>query len=416
MATADPSIFNALMPRKSAFDYANEFEQQDMRREQQGMARQQNALALEQARRQQAQAEAANALQMKLRTDIGSLGPAPTDEQLGSVYLRHGAVDKYMDVRKSGADLAYKRAQTAKEAAEAGAKTWEQRQKERNQAVLDLVNFASPQEAVANIQERVQGGLLPPQVGQGLIASLQGEQNFDAWRMKVIRGMMSATDQVQAQQRDQEIGLKRDQFGLQANNEIIGPDGRVNQQLLGAKQQVARAGASSVNISTGQKGLDNEFKLRGEFKQEPVYKAHQEMQAAYSQIQQALKQATPAGDLAGATKIMKLLDPNSVVRESELGMAIAATGLLDRVQNYASNIISGNKLTPKQRTEFQALADALMSESVKHYNSKRSEYERLGGEYGLNAPRALGPSAAPTVTPATAGPTLRFDANGNPVK
>jgi hypothetical protein len=155
-----------------------------------------------------------------------------------------------------------------------------------------------------------------------------------------------------------------------------------------------RAGASSVSVNMGQKGLDNEFKLRDGFKGEPVYKAHQEMQSAYSQIRQSLGQATPAGDLAGATKIMKLLDPGSVVRESELGMAMAATGLLDRAQNYANMVITGQKLTPTQRKEFQQLADALYGESVSQFNAKRSEYERLGGEYGLNAGRALGPNAA----------------------
>lgn len=193
--------------------------------------------------------------------------------------------------------------------------------------------------------------------------------------------------------------MQQREFDLKAKNELIGPDGKVNTALLGAKQQVAKAGASSVNVNTGQKGFENELKLRGDFRGEPVYKAHQEMQSAYSQIQQSLKQATPAGDLAGATKIMKLLDPGSVVRESELGMAMAATGLLDRVQNYAQNIISGNKLTPKQRGEFQKLADALYGESVKAYNSKRSEYQKLGGEYGLNADRAVGAPASMAANP-----------------
>lgn len=193
--------------------------------------------------------------------------------------------------------------------------------------------------------------------------------------------------------------MQQREFDLKAKNELIGPDGKVNTALLGANQQVAKAGASSVNVNTGQKGFDNELKLRGDFKQEPVYKAHQEMQSAYSQIKQSLAQASPAGDLAGATKIMKLLDPGSVVRESELGMAMAATGLLDRVQNYASNIISGNKLTPKQRQEFQQLADALYGESVKAYNSKRGEYQKLGSEYGLNADRAVGAPASMAANP-----------------
>lgn len=168
----------------------------------------------------------------------------------------------------------------------------------------------------------------------------------------------------------------------------------VGQGYKGSLQQFMleqkRAGATNVSVNTGQKGFDNTLKLRGDFRSEPIYKAHQEMQSAYSQIQQSLKQGTPAGDLAGATKMMKLLDPGSVVRESELGMAMAATGLLDRLQNYATNVAAGTKLTPKQRQEFQALSDALYGESVKQYNSKRGEYQGIAERNGLNTMDVLG--------------------------
>ena len=152
-----------------------------------------------------------------------------------------------------------------------------------------------------------------------------------------------------------------------------------------------RAGASSVSVNTGQKGFDNTLKLRGDFRSEPIYKAHQEVQSAHSQITQSLKMASPAGDLAGATKLMKILDPGSVVRESELGMAMAATGLMDRLENYASSVVKGTKLTPSQRLDFQKLADALFSESQSQYNSKRQEYEGISSRNGLNSLDVLGP-------------------------
>lgn len=165
-------------------------------------------------------------------------------------------------------------------------------------------------------------------------------------------------------------------------------------------KMATHAPGTSVSVNTGQKGFDNTLKLRGDFRSEPVYKAHQEMQSAYSQIQQSLKQASPAGDLAGATKIMKLLDPGSVVRESELGMAMAASGLLDRVQNYASSVINGTKLTPTQRADFQRLADALYGESVKQYNAKRSEYQGIAERNQLSVPDVLGTESS---MPAAAG-------------
>jgi hypothetical protein len=154
----------------------------------------------------------------------------------------------------------------------------------------------------------------------------------------------------------------------------------------------ANAGASSNNISvnTGQKGFDNTLKLRGDFRSEPIYKAHQDVQSAHSQITAALKKASPAGDLAGATKLMKILDPGSVVRESELGMAMAASGKLDRMENYASMLMSGNKLTPKQRVDFQGLADELANESARLYNAKRDEYKGIASRNELNELDVLG--------------------------
>ncbi len=151
---------------------------------------------------------------------------------------------------------------------------------------------------------------------------------------------------------------------------------------------------TSVSVNTGQKGFDNTLKLRGDFRAEPVYKAHQEVQSAHSQIKQALALQSPAGDLAGATKVMKILDPGSVVRESELGMAMAASGLLDRVQNYATNVLKGTKLTPTQRADFQKLADALYGESVKAYNAKRGEYQGISERNQLNTQDVLGPESA----------------------
>jgi hypothetical protein len=186
----------------------------------------------------------------------------------------------------------------------------------------------------------------------------------------------------------------------------------VNTQLLGAKKDIAKSGASSVSVNTGQKGFDNTLKLRSDFRSEPIYKAHQEMQSAYSQIGAGLKAGTPVGDLAAATKIMKLLDPGSVVRESELGMAMSASGLGDRLANYAQNVISGNKLTPQQRTEFKALADALYSESVNQYNAKQSEYKQIADRNQLNAVDVVGSQAQLPKPPASANSTSKANNQG----
>ena len=146
---------------------------------------------------------------------------------------------------------------------------------------------------------------------------------------------------------------------------------------------------ASASVST-KDAFKNERDLRNDLKSEPIYKAHQEVKAAFAQIKGSAGQNTPISDVALATKIMKLLDPGSVVRESELGIAMAASGLLDRVTNYANMVKTGQKLTPQQRTDFLKLADEFYSASEQQFNAKAAEYAGIAKDYNLNAGRVSG--------------------------
>lgn len=171
-------------------------------------------------------------------------------------------------------------------------------------------------------------------------------------------------------------------------------------QQFQLEQRSAGAGKTTVSVNTGQKGYENESKLRNDFKTEPIYKDYNDMISAHRQIKAGIAQGTPIGDVATATKIMKLLDPGSVVRESELGVAMAAGGRMDRLQNYVQMQMSGEKLTPQMRIDFGKLADELMAAAGQAYNAKRSEYETMGRRYQLD-PSVLG---APYVPPKTLAP------------
>ena len=184
--------------------------------------------------------------------------------------------------------------------------------------------------------------------------------------------------------------------------------------------ELRKSGASNVNVKVpvdmtgGQKGFENEMKLSGAFKQEPIYKDFNDMKSAYGQVVSSLAQGTPIGDVAGATKVMKLLDPGSVVRESELGIAMAAAGRMDRLQNYFNNLMTGQKLTPTQRDDFQRLSNELYAAAGQAYNQKRGEYEQFGKTYGFkNLDTALGtPATVPSIVksqPASATKTMQWD-------
>jgi len=169
--------------------------------------------------------------------------------------------------------------------------------------------------------------------------------------------------------------------------------------------QLRRSGATNVNVkvpvdmTSGQKGFENEMSLSKAFKAEPIYKDYSDMQSAFGQVVSSLSAGTPIGDVAGATKIMKLLDPGSVVRESELAIAMAASGRMDRLQNYFNNMMTGQKLTPTQRDDFKALANELYAAAGDAYNKKRNEYRGFGEAYNFkNLDTALGaPANIPSV-------------------
>jgi len=156
---------------------------------------------------------------------------------------------------------------------------------------------------------------------------------------------------------------------------------------------IRRAGATNVSVGEGQKGFENTMSLKKTFNAEPIYKDYNDMKSAYGQVMTSLDQGTPIGDVAGATKVMKLLDPGSVVRESELGIAMAASGRMDRLKNYFSMWQSGNKLTEQQRADFKQLSNELYAAAGQAYNQKRQEYQDYGQSFGLDASKALGPPA-----------------------
>jgi hypothetical protein len=159
----------------------------------------------------------------------------------------------------------------------------------------------------------------------------------------------------------------------------------INGTIYGLKQ----AGATVVN--TGQHGFENTLKLGENFKNEPIYKTHQEINQAYKQINAGLDKNNAAGDYSAAVKISKLLDPTSVVRESEVATVANATGALDKLYNYADKISKGVILNPEQRKQYRQLAKDFYKISGEQYNETRNKYLQLGEQNQLSGvPTILG--------------------------
>lgn len=129
---------------------------------------------------------------------------------------------------------------------------------------------------------------------------------------------------------------------------------------------------------------NSETELRKEFAGLTPVKEFPTVKTAYNQILNALNNPSAASDLTAATKFMKLLDPGSVVRESELGMAMAATGAIERMQNYFQRLQDGQMLNPAQRADFKKAAGLAFQAAEATYNDISNQYIDLAKSNSLN--------------------------------
>ena len=118
--------------------------------------------------------------------------------------------------------------------------------------------------------------------------------------------------------------------------------------------------------------------------------------------------------LAAGTAFMKLLDPGSVVRESELAQALAATGAFDRAGNLIKVFKEGKVMTPPQAEQFRAIVERLYRGAEKAQRKRDEQFTAAANRHGLDSKNIVwginyldddvfgsGPTATATSPPGT---------------
>jgi hypothetical protein len=373
---ANLAIYNGLLqPPKSIADYNAIADEASLR----GQQRQQNALDLQTGQMGLQEKQRGIQESEAFRRALQTVDPRTPQGQ--DVLLR-AAPSVAPAFLKNIADQGHINAQTEQQKAAAAKATTENVGLLQKQFQDELATVQNPQQMARWLQAKYQHPVLGPvmqklgPLEEGIADIPTDPQKFAEFRNLAGTGIAKAIELQTTAKRDAQT----------ARNNLIGPDGTINQPLIDVKKQIAAAGAAKtkVEVNSGQKGYENESKLRNDFKSEGIVKDYNDMLTAHKQIKAGIASGTPIGDVATATKVMKLLDPGSVVRESELAIAMAAGGRLDRLKNFVELQIKGEKLTPTQRKEFGSLADELMEAAGQAYNQKRGEYAQFGKTYGLN--------------------------------
>ena len=113
--------------------------------------------------------------------------------------------------------------------------------------------------------------------------------------------------------------------------------------------------------------------LRGEWTK--VSNPFEKIEGNHKKLKAALEKQTGVGDMSAIFMYMKMLDPGSVVRESEFSAAQQTAGVMQQVIVLGNQLMKGDKLSPEQRGEFLALAETFYNVSKGYTDQKRGNLQ-----------------------------------------
>jgi hypothetical protein len=166
---------------------------------------------------------------------------------------------------------------------------------------------------------------------------------------------------------------------------------------LGVETSKAALELEALKASGGldpAKSFEQEEKLRKEFQGRT--KVYGELGTTYQNMKSSADAKTGPGDIALITGFMKMLDPGSVVRETEFATARDTAGLYERLQNQAQKLQSGQLFTldSKQRKEYTDLAKQYLDSAQKKAVDDKKALGVVVKNYRLNPDNVFGPETA----------------------
>jgi hypothetical protein len=149
------------------------------------------------------------------------------------------------------------------------------------------------------------------------------------------------------------------------------------------------------------KTFDQEEKLRKEFQTRT--KTYQDVNQTYQTLKASSNAKSGPGDIALITGFMKMLDPGSVVRETEFATARDTAGLYTRLENSLQKANNGEFLKPAQRDEFVKLANEYYKAAQKKADEDKRALGVVVKNYKLNPENVFGAEEVAPPQPPSAG-------------
>ena len=169
---------------------------------------------------------------------------------------------------------------------------------------------------------------------------------------------------------------------------------------LGVETKKAALELSALEATGGvdpEKKFTQEEKIRKEYQART--KVYGELGTIFSNLKSSADSETGPGDIALITGFMKMLDPGSVVRETEFATARDTAGLYARLLNTSQKLQSGQlfEIGSKQRKEYVDLARQYLNSAEKKAEQEKKDLAIVVKNYKLNPENVFGASRNVTV-------------------
>lgn len=168
-----------------------------------------------------------------------------------------------------------------------------------------------------------------------------------------------------------------------------------------AKSNAEAAAAARMSADTArQQQMDmQKFQILGGLGDDlrAESKNFESVKDAYGRVLASSQTPSAAGDVALIFSYMKMLDPGSVIRESEYATAANAGSVPDRVIAAYNKALKGEALAPNQRGDFVGRAKLLFAQQRADQQKRNDRYVAKAKQGGLdptNLPVPLDPADA----------------------
>ena len=194
-------------------------------------------------------------------------------------------------------------------------------------------------------------------------------------RLKLAQARMARAEQILQSNASAEEKAAAQREALELRREIA----QGNQALRAMMIQATQAGKTDkVNANQdriGARVYDDYFSKT---------KDQQTIINAAQNLKKVAALGTGASDISLLYQYMKMLDPNSVVRESEFATAARSGSLPQNIQAMASKVINGQRLTPSQRQAMLEAADVSVQNATAYQNGVRADLARQLEHAGID--------------------------------